>query len=181
VYRRPAYYIGLTAQTSRLEGKGRFTFEGQAPQNTQPRTVTPPPPPVSVFEPSNNQLDGMERLFAYRNFVAEEWPHVLIWDLLVGRAIWIDGVGRGFPLWLLAPSITLTNLIGPPGALRRAHSSLSKGICLGNAIYLSIYLRARSIRVSRSCAIPPPPTCLSDECADARRALHLLLDRCYIR
>ena len=38
-----------------------------------------------VFNPSNNQLDKMMELFAYRNFAAEEWPHVLIWDLFVGR------------------------------------------------------------------------------------------------
>eukprot|EP00967_Tisochrysis_lutea_P152240 scaffold297794_cov31-Tisochrysis_lutea.AAC.2 len=68
-----------------------------------------------VFDPAQNPLDGMERLFAFRNFVAEEWPHVLIWDLFVGRAIWIDGVSRGLPIWLTAPAITLTNFIGPPG------------------------------------------------------------------
>lgn len=30
-----------------------------------------------VFDPAQSQLDGMERLFAFRNFVAEEWPHAL--------------------------------------------------------------------------------------------------------
>ncbi len=28
---------------------------------------------ADVFDPSKNQLDGMERLFAVRDFVAEEW------------------------------------------------------------------------------------------------------------
>jgi hypothetical protein len=28
-----------------------------------------------VFDPAQNQLDGMERLFSFRNFVAEEWPY----------------------------------------------------------------------------------------------------------
>mmetsp|Transcript_10870 Transcript_10870/g.17956 ORF Transcript_10870/g.17956 Transcript_10870/m.17956 type:complete len:283 (-) Transcript_10870:195-1043(-) len=69
---------------------------------------------ADVFDPSQSQLDGMERLFAYRNFVAEEWPHVLIWDLFVGRFIWLDGLRRG----IFTPhSVLLTNLIGPPGLL----------------------------------------------------------------
>jgi hypothetical protein len=115
-----------------------------------------------VFDPAQNQLDGMERLFSFRNFVAEEWPyanstaaashtrsrrlppillslvgridlhsralfppsrHVLIWDLFVGRAIWMAGVSRGFPIWLMAPAITLTNFIGPPGEQKKSPSS----------------------------------------------------------
>ena len=34
-----------------------------------------------VFDPSMSQLEGMQKLFEIPNFVAEEWPHVLIWDL----------------------------------------------------------------------------------------------------
>ena len=69
---------------------------------------------ADVFDPAQSQLDGMERLFGYRNFVAEEWPHVLIWDLFVGRYIWLDGRRRG----IFTPhSVLLTNLIGPPGLL----------------------------------------------------------------
>ena len=30
-----------------------------------------------VFDPAKNQLDGMVRLFQVRDFVAEEWPHVV--------------------------------------------------------------------------------------------------------
>lgn len=54
---------------------------------------------------------GMMR---YQNFVSEEWPHVLTWDLFVGRAIWLDGLGRK----VFTPhSVLLTNLIGPPGLI----------------------------------------------------------------
>ena len=56
----------------------------------------------------------MVRLFEVRDFVAEEWPHVLIWDLFVGRYIWLDGERRG----VFTPhSVLLTNLIGPPGRM----------------------------------------------------------------
>lgn len=79
---------------------------------------------MDVFDPALNQLDGMERLFAYRNFVAEEWPHVLIWDLFVGRFIWLDGLRRG----VFTPhSVLLTNLIGPPGLLLHAATCLVTG------------------------------------------------------
>jgi Domain of unknown function (DUF4281) len=44
---------------------------------------------TEVFDPSLSQLAGMQKLFQYPNFVAEEWPHVLIWDLFVGRMIWV--------------------------------------------------------------------------------------------
>jgi Domain of unknown function (DUF4281) len=50
----------------------------------------------------------------YPNFVAEEWSHVLTWDLFVGRYIWLDGVQRNI---LTAPSVLLCNLIGPPGLI----------------------------------------------------------------
>ena len=57
----------------------------------------------------------MVRLFQVRDFVAEEWPHVLIWDLFVGRAIWLDSLERNTPFtWA---SLLLTNGIGPPGML----------------------------------------------------------------
>ena len=79
---------------------------------------------ADVFDPSQSQLDGMVRLFQVRDFVAEEWPHVLIWDLFVGRAIWLDGLGRGVTT---APSLLLTNLIGPPGLLLYAAWCLVSG------------------------------------------------------
>jgi len=49
-----------------------------------------------------------------KNFVSEEWSHVLTWDLFVGRWIWLDGLRRG----VFTPhSVLLCNLIGPPGLL----------------------------------------------------------------
>jgi Domain of unknown function (DUF4281) len=50
----------------------------------------------------------------YPNFVAEEWSHVLTWDLFVGRYIWLDGVQRNI---VTAPAVLLCNLIGPPGLI----------------------------------------------------------------
>lgn len=57
---------------------------------------------------------AMQHMMQYVNFVSEEWPHVLVWDLFVGRFIWLDGEERG----VFTPhSVLLTNLIGPPGLL----------------------------------------------------------------
>ena len=81
-----------------------------APGGTEPIAIF-----ADVFDPSQSQLDGMERLFAVRDFVAEEWPHVLIWDLFVGRAIWLDSLERETPFTWSA--LLLCNGIGPPGLL----------------------------------------------------------------
>lgn len=70
-----------------------------------------------VFDPSQSQLAGMQTLFQFPNFVAEEWPHVLIWDLFVGRAIWLDGVKRGIDTRV---ALSFCNFIGPPGLLIHA-------------------------------------------------------------
>ncbi|KAH8098290.1 RNA polymerase II transcription regulator recruiting protein [Aureococcus anophagefferens] len=75
---------------------------------------------ADVFDPTQSQLDAMRRLFEVPNFVAEEWPHVLIWDLFVGRLIWLDGVNRNIVCW---HSLLLTNFIGPPGLLLHAATS----------------------------------------------------------
>jgi hypothetical protein len=49
-----------------------------------------------VFDPSkDSQAAFMNMVTNYPNFVAEEWPHVLTWDLFVGRYIWLDGLKRG--------------------------------------------------------------------------------------
>lgn len=81
-----------------------------APGGTEPIAIF-----ADVFDPAKNQLEGMERLFAVRDFVAEEWPHVLIWDLFVGRAIWLDSLERETPFTWSA--LLLCNGIGPPGLL----------------------------------------------------------------
>jgi hypothetical protein len=68
-----------------------------------------------VFNPAGDpQKAFMGMTTKYPNFVAEEWSHVLTWDLLVGRFIWLDGLRRG----IFTPhSVLLANLIGPPGLL----------------------------------------------------------------
>jgi hypothetical protein len=91
-----------------------------APGGMEPITIF-----ADVFDPAKSQLDGMQRLFAVRDFVAEEWPHVLIWDLLAGRAIWLDCLARGVSP--MAPSLLLCNLIGPPGLLLHCAISLATG------------------------------------------------------
>ena len=114
-----------------------------------------------VFDPSMSQLGGMQKLFAFQGFVAEEWPHgesftcfvartvecqqfpylfpplfvltvhavascpvVLIWDLFVGRAIWIDGLERGINTRL---ALAFCNFIGPPGLLIHVATCLITG------------------------------------------------------
>ena len=90
-----------------------------SPGGTEPIAIF-----ADVFDPAQSQLDGMVRLFQVRDFVAEEWPHVLVWDLFVGRAIWLDSLDRGTPYtWA---SLLLTNGIGPPGLL------LYVLLCLGS-------------------------------------------------
>ena len=79
---------------------------------------------AEVFNPLLDQLDGMVKLFEVRNFVAEEWPHVLIWDLFVGRLIWLDGLERNVTTW---HSLLLANFIGPPGLLLHAATSVLSG------------------------------------------------------
>merc|ERR1719310_409085 len=79
-----------------------------------------------VFDPAKSQLEGMVRLFEVRDFVAEEWPHVLVWDLFVGRAIWLDAMRRPTPVPFTWASLLLTNGIGPPGLL------LYVALCLGS-------------------------------------------------
>lgn len=79
---------------------------------------------TEVFDPSLSQLAGMQKLFAFPNFVAEEWPHVLVWDLFVGRAIWMDGERRGVDTRL---ALSFCNFIGPPGLLIHVAACLLNG------------------------------------------------------
>ena len=68
-----------------------------------------------VFDPSkDSQAAFMNMVTNYPNFVAEEWPHVLTWDLFVGRWVWLDGLRRGI---FTSHSVLFCNLIGPPGLL----------------------------------------------------------------
>jgi hypothetical protein len=68
-----------------------------------------------VFNPdADNQKAFMNMVTNYPNFVAEEWSHVLTWDMFVGRWIWLDGLRRGI---FTSHSVLFCNLIGPPGLL----------------------------------------------------------------
>jgi hypothetical protein len=67
-----------------------------------------------LFDANEDGLATYLELGTYKNFVAEEWTHTLIWDLFVGRYIWLDGRRRGI---FTSHSTLLTNLIGPPGLL----------------------------------------------------------------
>ena len=67
--------------------------------------------PVAVYE---RGIDVYLELGTYKNFAAEEWTHELVWDLFVGRWIWLEGRRRNI---FTSHSVLLTNLIGPPGLL----------------------------------------------------------------
>ena len=67
--------------------------------------------PVIVNE---RGIDVYLELGTYKNFAAEEWTHELVWDLFVGRWIWLEGRRRDI---FTSHSVLLTNLIGPPGLL----------------------------------------------------------------
>ena len=66
---------------------------------------------------SERGIDVYVELGSYRNFAAEEWTHELVWDLFVGRWIWLEGRRREI---FTCHSVLLTNLIGPPGLLLHA-------------------------------------------------------------
>ena len=79
---------------------------------------------ADVFDPSGNPLQAMMGMMDFRNFVSEEWSHVLTWDLFLGRYIWLDGLERG----IFTPhSVLLCNLIGPPGLLLHVLTCLLSG------------------------------------------------------
>jgi hypothetical protein len=89
--------------------------------------------PLSEFNDVFDPFGDPQRAFfgmtsRYPNFVAEEWSHVLTWDLFVGRWIWRDGLRRGV---FASHSVLLCNLIGPPGLLLHAITCLlyRKPIC----------------------------------------------------
>jgi len=69
---------------------------------------------AKVFDPAGDPQGAMVGMMTNPNFVSEEWSHVLVWDLFVGRYIWLDGLRRDIPT---SHSVLLTNLIGPPGFL----------------------------------------------------------------
>lgn len=90
----------------------------------QPEGTAPITEFAKVFDTAGDSLAGMMGMMKYPNFVSEEWSHVLVWDLFVGRWIWLDGLKRGV---FTAPAVLLTNLIGPPGLLLHALTCLASG------------------------------------------------------
>lgn len=90
----------------------------------QPDDTAPMLEFADVFDPNGDPQQAMVGMMRYRNFVSEEWSHVLTWDLFVGRWIWLDGLERG----IFTPhSVLLCNLIGPPGLLLHLLTSLITG------------------------------------------------------
>jgi len=74
----------------------------------------------NLFNPAivyDRGIDVYLELGKYKNFAAEEWTHELVWDLFVGRWIWLEGRRRNI---FTSHSVLLTNLIGPPGLLLHA-------------------------------------------------------------
>jgi hypothetical protein len=77
-----------------------------------------------VFDPTGDpQLAIMGMTSHYPNFVAEEWSHVLTWDLFIGRCwVWLDGLRRGI---FTSHSVLFCTLIGPPGLLLHCGSRVT--------------------------------------------------------
>lgn len=86
-----------------------FSTQGEVGVDTAPLDLF-----NNLFDAREDGLATYLQLGSYPNFAAEEWTHVLIWDLFVGRFIWLDGLKRGI---FTSHSVLLTNLIGPPGLL----------------------------------------------------------------
>jgi hypothetical protein len=78
----------------------------------------------NLFDANKDGLATYLELGAYKNFAAEEWTHVLIWDIFVARYIWLDGLRRDI---FTSHSVLLTNLIGPPGLLLHLATCLILG------------------------------------------------------
>lgn len=111
---------------------------------------------AKVFDASaeGDPQGAMVGMMRAPNFVAEEWSHVLTWDLFVGRWIWADGLARGVPI---RASVLLTNLIGPPGLLLHLATCLvtGKGLPPPPPLAAAPSLAAPS---SAAAAAPPPAT-----------------------
>jgi hypothetical protein len=80
---------------------------------------------ADVFDINGDPQKAFMRMVTnYPNFVAEEWSHVLTWDLFVGRWIWLDGLKRNI---FTSHSVLFANLIGPPGLLMHWVTCLVSG------------------------------------------------------
>lgn len=76
-------------------------------------------PVISDVLPSvaSPNLDGIATLLGSPRGATLAWQHFLAFDLLVARLIYLDAEPRGLPVWLLAPILVLTLLLGPIGYL----------------------------------------------------------------
>ncbi|MEO9971034.1 MAG: ABA4-like family protein [Hyphomonadaceae bacterium] len=62
-------------------------------------------------------LEGVRAVFATDIGILIGWSHYLVFDLFVGAWIGRDALRRGVTHWLAAPSMLLSYLLGPIGAL----------------------------------------------------------------
>lgn len=70
---------------------------------------------MNVFDTNGDpQRSFVHMTSTYPDFVAEEWSHVLTWDLFVGRYIWYDGLKKNINTVI---PVLFCNFIGPPGLL----------------------------------------------------------------
>lgn len=94
---------------------------------TQPSGTAPISEFAGVFDPNGDPQSAMMGMMGNRRFVSEEWSHVLLWDIFVGRWIWLDGLRRNI---FTAHSVLFCNLIGPPGLLLHAVTCVLTGKAL---------------------------------------------------
>src|SRR5215813_2739048 len=81
---------------------------------------------------SSPELSGVAALLGSPVGATVSWLHFLAFDLFVGRWIYLDGRERGVPVWVMAPVLFLTLMLGPCGFLlylivRRAGGHLQAG------------------------------------------------------
>ncbi len=76
-------------------------------------------PVISMVLPvvATPTLAGVTALLGTPLGATLSWQHFLAFDLLVARMIYLDAEPRGIPVWLLAPILLLTLLLGPLGYL----------------------------------------------------------------
>jgi len=66
---------------------------------------------------SRPMLGGVAALLGSPVGATIAWAHFLAFDLFVGRWIYLDSRERGINLWLMAPALFLTLMLGPLGFL----------------------------------------------------------------
>jgi hypothetical protein len=66
---------------------------------------------------SNPELSGIAALLGSPVGAMIGWLHFLAFDLFVGRWIYLDGRERGVAVWVMAPALFLTLMLGPCGFL----------------------------------------------------------------